>query len=348
MKSIKQIVQSVHYSTPVSLFWSILFGLPSLCYLFAISFKNLLYTLRILKETKVDAKVICVGNITTGGVGKTPIVCALANKLVQDGKKVAVISRGYGGKLDNRKVHVVNDINDATLCGDEPYLIVKNTQNVPVLTCRDRVLAANYAIKHFGAEVILLDDGFSNRKIYKDVNILVVDSEKKFGNSYVLPLGPLREPLIELKRADKFVVADKNAQDSAKTLSEFTRFNKPVYLCKMVKEKYYNPKTKKDYVPSAKPRALAFCAIGQPEQFYNYLEEDFEIVKTLSFSDHHVYSEADNKQIQTLATEYDAKILLTTEKDAIKLRGVFDNLYVLKLKLDLDLEGLLNENDERS
>jgi len=366
----KQTVQKVHYTSPVPFLWSVLLGVPSLFYLIFISFKNAFYKFGILKSKKVNAKVICVGNLTTGGVGKTPITCALANYLAAQGKKVAILSRGYGGKLDNKQVNVVKDyekflIEDAALCGDEPYLIAQTTQNTPVLTCRDRVKAAEYAIENFRSEILLLDDGFSNRKIHKDINILAVDARKKFGNSFVLPLGPLREPIIELKRAQKIVLVDKTPSrlpDSSinteylepepispeieKEIIYFETKNLPVYLCKMIKDKYYNALTQEEFTPEELPRAVAFCAIGQPKQFYDYLRHDFNVISTHDFVDHYMYEEKDIKKLSEEARKLGA-FLLTTEKDAVKIVPILKQanittpVLVLKLKPELDIKGLV-------
>jgi tetraacyldisaccharide 4'-kinase len=347
-------VQKIHYRTPVPLFWVLIAGVPSLFYLFAIGLKNLFYRLGLLREEKVDAKVICVGNLTTGGVGKTPIVCALANFLAARGQKVAVISRGYGGKLDNKRVNTVKDyekilIDDPFKCGDEPYLIAENTVGAAVLTCRDRVLAAREAVNRLGAQVIILDDGFSNRKIHKDISILAINSEKLFGNNCILPLGPLREPLCEIERAKKLVFVEKSGPHYAKSL---THYDIPTFTCKMVKDKYYNASTGETFAPKDNAataargqKAFAFCAVGSPEQFYNYLKNDFELTGTHEFNDHHNYSAQDLETLAAKASKAGAEVFLTTEKDAVKLANFAPKipLIVLKLKLELDLEGLLSE-----
>ena len=154
-------------------------------YKIAINSKNFLYETGFLKETKVKANVICIGNLTTGGVGKTPIVETLS-KILSKEKKVAI------------------------LCSDEAYQLAKKTpDNVAVIICKDRLKAANYAIYKYNSEVIILDDGFSNRKIKKDKTFIVIDSKMRLGSNRLLPLGPLREPVCEIKRADEIIIVNK-------------------------------------------------------------------------------------------------------------------------------------------
>jgi len=338
---LKTYLQKVHYNKKNNIYLCIILGFFSLFYRIVIEIKNYLYEKKILKSGKVNAKVICVGNITTGGVGKSPLVCEIANYLAKD-KKVAIISRGYGGQLDNKNVNLIKDyqriiISDPILTGDEPYMIAKNTDKVVVLTCADRIKASDFAIKYLNASIIILDDGFSNRKIQKDLTLLLVDKEKQFGNGNLLPLGPLREPIKEIKRADKIVLINKQA-----TSVIIPDFQKPICECKFVKDKYYNSKTNQEVMPDKEKDVVAFCAIGQPQQFYNYLYDDFNVIKTKNFEDHHVYTKSEIEKL----TEY-SKTLITTQKDEVKLVKIIKNmdieLIVLKLKIEADIKAILDE-----
>lgn len=187
-------------------FCSFFYGLGS-------GFKNFLYDRGFLKPKKVDAFVISVGNFTTGGVGKTPVVAEIAKYFVDKGERVAIISRGYGGKLNNKKVNVISDgVNlyyKADMAGDEPYWLAVNLNMCAVLTCSNRVKAAEYAIKQLRVTKIILDDGFQHRKMARDLDIVLVDSEKMFGNENLLPAGPLREKP-DFKRVSKLVIVSKN------------------------------------------------------------------------------------------------------------------------------------------
>ena len=288
--------------------------------------RNFLYDKNILKSVKINALVISVGNLTTGGVGKTPLV--------------AIISRGYGGKLSNKQVNVISNgieiFYSAEQAGDEPYWLAQNLRNTAVITCSDRVKAAKFAVQNMGIEVIILDDAFQHRRIKKDLNLVLIDSEKLLGNKKHLPAGPLRESINGLKRADKLVVMNKTTQKIDKTvLSDiFEKYDdNKTFICNLIPGFTYNIKTSE--VLPINSEVTAVCAIGQPEQFYNFVRQKFNLKNTLTFDDHHIYTESDITQIQGN--------IVTTEKDAVKLEKFnLNNIYALKLKAEIDIKGLLN------
>ena len=310
-------------------------------YGFGSRIKNIMYDLGVSKAYSVDAKVISVGNLTTGGVGKTPVVAQIAKYYIAKGEKVCILSRGYGGKLSNKQVNVISDgINlfyNAEMAGDEPYWLAVNLDGCAVLTCKDRVKSANYAIKELGVTKIILDDGFQHRKLNRDINVLLIDSEKMFGNERLLPQGPLREGLEGFSRVDKILVVSKNVEHSraekyAKILSK--KLKKPAFVCKTEPEYVYNIKSGEHLEKGSK--VIALSAIGQPEQFYKFVEKDFEIIETVTFDDHHCYSCDEIKDI--------AGSIVTTEKDAVKLAQFdCDNIYAMKLKTEFDVEALLED-----
>ncbi|MBR1680585.1 tetraacyldisaccharide 4'-kinase [bacterium] len=302
-------------------------------------FRNYLYDKNILKSYKVNAYVISVGNLTTGGVGKTPLVAEIAKYYYSKNKKVAIISRGYGGKLSNQKVNLISNgteiLHSAQEAGDEPYWFAENLKGINVITCSNRVKAANYAIQNLGVEVIILDDAFQHRKIQRDLNLVLVDSEKLFGNRKHLPAGPLREDFTGLKRADKLVIMNKTAKKVEKNILSniFLTFDEDkTFVCNLIPGYTYNIKTTE--VLPLKTDVTAVCAIGQPEQFYEFVKQKFNIIRTLTFDDHHKY------KFDEIA-KFKGKIV-TTEKDAVKLQNFdLDNIYAMKLKLEIDIEGLI-------
>ena len=308
-----------------------------------INVKNLFYEIGLCREAKVGIQVICVGNLTTGGVGKTPIVIELANDLSQK-RKVAIVSRGYGAKISNKNPNIIKDnkglkYNDGTECGDEPFQIAKKVkQDVVVITCANRKKAIELAIVKYGINTVILDDGFSNRKVKKDKTILAIDSKMRFGNEHLLPYGPLREPIKEIKRANEIVLVDKGDENLEDAINWTKKFNKPISICKMQPKRIYNLQSGAD-VKLNKERAVAFCAIGQPEQFFDFAREFYEIIP-VKFDDHHKYLKSDIQDLIKLAKENNVKTFITTQKDETKLKELVKNISnysfnVLELKIEI-------------
>ncbi len=344
MKDLNKKITDFHYGR-FSFFIAAVFILPSIVYYAVISIKNFLYKTGLLKEKKTDIKVICVGNLTTGGVGKTPVVIEIANHFSNMNKKTVILSRGYKGKLNNKNVNLIKTYDeiltdDPFLSGDEVNLIAHKTKNAAVITCADRVKGAKFAKEKLNAEILIMDDGFSNRKIYKDLNIILVDSKKMFGNNFVLPLGPLREPVCEIKRADKIIIVNKE-NDSHSAAEEFIqKFKIPYVNCNIIRDKIYNIKTNEP-LTDKKP-AVAFSGIGQPEQFFRSLSADFDIKETVSFDDHFSYDINTIKILNSKLSETGAQILLTTEKDAVKLLKFdeADKIYAVSIKADFFVDDI--------
>ncbi len=324
----------------------------SLIYLLAINIKNFLYEIKILKEKEVSPFVICVGNLTTGGVGKTPLVCEIANYCTSVlKKKTAVISRGYKSNLDNKNVNVIKEgtklnFDNAELCGDEPYLIAQNTKHAFVLTCSNRHKAIEFAKEKYGVEIVIFDDGFTNRKIKKDYNILALDLKRKHGNTALLPCGPLREPQSEYKRA-QYVVCINKEYDTKQALAEYDKVkkmfkNKRSLLLNFVPKKYINIKNNLEIIPNCET-ALAFCAIGNPDSFYQYVQKDFNLISTKSFDDHHGYDFNDIENLVSLAKKHSVQYLITTKKDEVKIKDKISQIDFPFLTLEIQPDY----NDDR-
>jgi len=346
----KTYFQDIHYSRikPNIILKSIL-GLIELFYKIAINSKNYLYEINILKETKVNAYVICVGNLTTGGVGKTPIVQILADILSKN-NNVAIISRGYGSKLNPKKVNVIKSrgkirYKDGTYCGDEIYQLAQSSaKNVTLVTCANRLKAALGVIRKYKTQVIILDDGFSNRKLKKDMNIIVIDSKMRFGNGHLLPLGPLREPKSEIKRANEIILVDKGDENLEDAINwAKANFLIPLRLCTMIPNKVYNIQTHAKVVSFSS--AIAFCAIGQSEQFFNFARKIYDIKDEIRFDDHHRYSQKDIQNLLTKAKEHNVFTFITTKKDETKLKELIKDIKgycfcVLELKSTIQNKNL--------
>lgn len=339
MQNIKTKITQIHYQRDPQ---GILFEILKFCsYFYGVGsrLKNFFYDKKIIKPKKVDAFVISVGNMTTGGVGKTPVVSEIAKYLISQGRKVAIVSRGYGGHLSNRSINMISDgamiYFDAVDAGDEPYWLAENTPGCYIFTCRNRYMASKHAVDKLGVEVIILDDGFQHRKLHRDLDIVLMDSVKGFGNECLLPAGPLREGPEALERIDKFVVVSKNtnhevAQKVARIIQK--RLNLSTSICYTEPDYVYDIKTGQRLMEGI--AVTAMCAIGQPQQFYDFLK-DYQVVNTVTFDDHHQYSAGDIVDI--------SGSIITTEKDAVKLAR-FDrgNIYALRLKTVVDVEGLLS------
>lgn len=329
----------------------IVLAVPSLFYLCAVKTRNFLYKKNILKTYKPHTYTISVGNLTTGGTGKTPITAEIANYFSKKGDYPAILSRGYGGKLSNKEVNIVSDgmsINfSAQQAGDEPVWLAKHCPKTAVLTCASRVKSAKFAKNTLHCTKLILDDGFQHQKLGRDLNILVVDSEKQFSNGCVLPLGALREPVSEIKRADRIIVVNKNYNDKkAKTFARYLKkkYSIPSYVCSMLPDEVYDIKNQDNSIDETQA-VIAFSAIAQPEQFYKYLRR-YDVLATRDFPDHHIYTKEDIEELRSLMKKYDAKYMITTEKDAVKLKEILDKdgeIFALKLKPVLDLKGLLDE-----
>ena len=337
--NLKTKITKLHYDKNANGF---LFNVLKFCssfYALASRMKNYLYDNNILKAKKVDAFVVSVGNFTTGGVGKTPVVAEMAKYYINKGEKPAIISRGYGGRLNNKLVHIISDgINlyyNADLAGDEPYWLGVNLDGCAVLTCSNRYKASKFAIEQLGCTKIILDDGFQHRKMHRDLDIVLVDSEKVFGNECLLPAGPLREGMEGFSRLDELVVVSKNCEHSrAEKLAKIIgkKQNVKTFVCETEPDYIYNIKTGEHLQKGLKISAVS--AIGQPEQFYKFLENDYEIKNKITFDDHHQYSADDLQNVDG--------IIVTTEKDAVKLALLDkDNIYALKLKTTLSVEEIL-------
>lgn len=335
--NIKTEITKLHYDKNAKGLWFNLLKFVSVFYGIGSGLKNFLYDRQILKPAKVDAFVISVGNLTTGGVGKTPVTAEIVKYLIKKGEKVAIVSRGYGGKLSNKQVNVISDgekiYYNSKLAGDEPYWLATNTKAV-VVTSKNRIKAAEFAIKEFGVKYIILDDGFQHRKLHRNLDLVLIDSEKMFGNECLLPAGPLREGMEAINRLGKILVVSKNFDHSK--AEKYTRIiskkmGKPAYLCKTEPDFIYNIKTGE---PLADVHEIvAMSAIGQPEQFFQFLK-DFDIKEKITFDDHHMYSKEDIPNTDLP--------IITTEKDAVKIKDFgFENLYALKLKTVFDVEGIL-------
>lgn len=275
------------------------------------------------KPKRVPPFVISIGNLTTGGCGKTEMVLKIAKMLST--RKVCILSRGYKGRYENKAILVQPDMEPEDV-GDEPLMLSKRI-DVPIIVGKNRVKNAIFAYKNLGIDTIILDDGFQHRRIFRNLDILLINGNNPFGNYHLLPYGILREPLSSIKRADIIVITKGKNKD---IVEEIRKFNKtsPIF------EGYYKPEGFLDdnentyplsYV--SKKRVLAISGIQDPETFEKSLVELECNIFPLRFPDHHFYSSSDIERIKNKAKEFD--IIVSTLKDKEKLKGRLKSLFLV-------------------
>jgi tetraacyldisaccharide 4'-kinase len=246
---------------------------------------------------RARARVVCVGNLTAGGSGKTPVAIAIARALKERGGNPFILSRGYGGRM--RGPAPIDPARDtAHDVGDEPLMLAGAA---PVIVARDRRAGAELA-ETSGADAIVMDDGHQNFALVKDIAIVVVDAETGFGNGRVLPAGPLREPVAQgLARADAVVLVGDGTPD-------LKGYSGPVLRARLVPA---------DVLGLKGARVVAFAGIGRPEKFFETLRAlGAELIEARGFPDHHVYSAS---EIARLKAKARGALLVTTEKDFVRL-----------------------------
>lgn len=310
------------------------------------------------RQEHVPAVVISLGNITVGGTGKTPTACMLARRLQSQGWRVALLNRGYRSQKEQGGAAIMSDGREVLLTaeegGDEACLMARSLPGVPVLVGRHRALGGRLAVERFGTQVLLLDDGFQHWQLYRDVDIVLIDGTNPFGNGHVLPRGILREPLEQLSRADIFLLTkrDQISQDRAEAIvRELRQYNQeaPVAMaihkpsrCTAFAAWYDGTGDDGTLRPDGQP-VLAVSALGNPASFEQTLRDaGFTVNGALRYEDHHHYSRDDIRTMAARAAETGC-LLVTTEKDAVKLpAAIIDEydlpLYVLGITIDI-VEG---------
>ncbi len=308
--------------------------------------RNRLYDSGIFEVHDLGARTISIGNITTGGTGKTPLVAYVAEILAEREEKVCILTRGYGRENPKQRV-LVSDGNNVLAnvheAGDEPYeLANKLLGKAIVIADADRVSAAEWAKRKFGVTAFVLDDGFQHRKAKRDVDIVCIDATNPFGGGKMLPAGRLREPLHNLARADVVVITRANLiADISSLRTEISDINPKSQIfsvenkiSEVVEIEEVEAKTQRTL--SMEKKAFAFCGLGNPDNFFSQLrQENVNITATMSFADHHRYSQVDADSIENEAKRSGAEILLTTAKDAVKLSNLKFEIpcYVVEIEM---------------
>ena len=318
----------------------------SLLYRLVVDLRNWFYDKQIISSVKLACPVISVGNITVGGTGKTPCVIMLARILQAHGFRPAVLSRGYGGK-SSQEVNIVSDgkiiLLNAATAGDEPLLIAQSLPEVPVITGARRIKTGKATIAQFGANVLICDDAFQHREIFRDVDIVLLDSEKPLGNGQLLPRGELRESSAGLSRAGCFILTRSEQTQPVNSVvgriaqkSNIPIFRATHQLRELVKgdESFHRP-------PSDLhgKKVCAFCGIAKPDFFKKMLlTARADILSFNPFPDHYSYNCYDLEELKSKYINLGADYLVTTQKDAMRLQRYPEFLKMLCiLRMELEI-----------
>ncbi len=287
-------------------------------YILLITLRKVVYKIGIKKIVKFPVPIIVVGNVTVGGTGKTPSLITIANEFLNHNFKVGIVSRGYKSHTRNYPKQV-SVYDSPYVVGDEPLLIARRCA-CPVVIDPNRVRAVQYLLEHFSCDVILSDDGLQHLAMGRNVEIVVIDGKRRFGNQHCLPAGPLREPLSRLKTVN-YLITQGNAQ-----LNEFDMFLQPTYFINIK-----NPQLKYSVLDFPYRKVHAVTAIGNPHRFFHDLKQMNLDVLSYSYPDHYFFSEKDFFKF----SEHD--IIVMTEKDAVKCE-VFakDNFWYMEVEAIVD------------
>jgi tetraacyldisaccharide 4'-kinase len=336
---------------------SFLYGIP-------VKAREVLYRKKIFKQKRLPCKVISIGNITVGGTGKTPMTVYLAEMLAGLGRKIVVISRGYRGRAEKNGGVVSNGreiLMGPDASGDEPFMMAAMLNNIPVIVGQNRYKAGLLAIRNFNPEIILLDDGFQHRKLFRDIDLLLLDSRHPFGNSRLLPRGVLREPAVSIKRADAFILT-RTSSDNTQTRNKINAVSntQPVfeasnsfYFFKVKKDGGLNQaagfrnEPSDDFSSMAGKKVVAFSGIAGNDHFRNTLSEfKCDLLAFTGFPDHHRYTAGDMERISKSVKDGSAELVMTTEKDFARMGGKFDfpvDIVVVGVKMRLKDENSFRE-----
>lgn len=314
----------------------------------AVKCRLALFRSGILSRHRAGVPVISIGNITVGGTGKTPLVEWIARTVAESGKRPCVLSRGYGRSNISRRV-LVSD-GETVLVGpadggDEPVLLAEKLRGVAaVVSDRDRVAAAQWAVAHLGSEALVLDDGFQHVRLARDLDLVVIDATNPWGCGRLLPWGRLREPPRSLARAGAVVLTragESPAEDAL--IREITRLNPghpPLRSWMRTKTIHRLGETAEPQIEIEAPpeeRLFAFCGIGNSQAFFEHARRELgaPLAGTHAFPDHQVYTGRNVEAIESLARAEHAGALITTAKDAVKLRRLRFTMpcYVLEIEI---------------
>jgi tetraacyldisaccharide 4'-kinase len=323
---------------------------PAKLYELAVRLRVAAYETDYLEPKKLNATVISVGNLTLGGVGKTPLVHYIACYLKSEEHDVAVLTRGYA--RESSGMRVLNDpgknpSRESAVSykefGDEPLMLARSLPDIPIVINKDRQEAGMWAERELGSDVLVLDDAYQHLQLFRDLNILLIDATDPFGGFEMPPFGRLREPLYGVKRADVVIVTRADRPfDQAQTqaiIRQFCGDRVPVMYFASTITTLRHLETGEVYEARqfAGWNVAVACGIGNPHAFSDdILQSAINIVSENFFKDHHAFTQNDVDSINRASSEAGADAILTTEKDAIRLAGLrFGDIPIYAAQLEI-------------
>ena len=342
-------------------FFSIRFFLSMISKVYggAVKLRRLFYKNHILTSKRLPCPIISIGNITLGGTGKTPMTIYLVQALKQWGYNVAVISRGYKGRAE-KIGGIVSDgkvlLMTPEMSGDEPYMMAKRLKDVPVIVGKNRFKSGRMAISKFDPDVVVLDDGFQHLPLQRDLDIVLLDYHKPFGNRHLLPRGIMREPVSVLLCADAIILTKTDRVNNNETSSLLRRLDS-FERKKQVYRSFHHPYVSKIINGEKKifeknlqegVRQSSDCIKGRTVFAFSGLADNHNFLRTLKslnckvsgfmeFPDHHPYSERDIDEILSAAKRSMSECLITSEKDYVRIVHKIDwpyDLFVIGVEID--------------
>ncbi len=321
-----------------------------------------LFRKRLLRQHTPGCLVISIGNLTVGGTGKTPVVEKFARTLQDNGRCVAILSRGYKSKkppllrrlqrkwlgLERKKPRIVHDgqklLLDSRFAGDEPYMLARSLRDVIVLVDKDRVKSAIHAIRHMGVDTLILDDGMQYLHLKHRLEICLIDRQAPFGNEFLLPRGTLREPPSNLRRANYIFITKSIAGANTALIERIRKYNRTAEIIECTHQPLYLQNL---YSDERLPLSFlqgkyigAISGIAQPESFENGLRglgSTLEITKR--FADHHRFTDKELQEFITRCVRRDLDMIVTTEKDSVRFPHSVESLelpvYFLRVEIQI-------------
>ena len=316
---------------PITLFyWGVIF------------WRNIFYNFNFFVSRKIPTKVISVGNITAGGTGKTPAVIYLSQFFKKRNYKVAVLSRGYGRKTAGTQL-VTNGkeiVDDWRNFGDEPTLISQKLKDVPIVVDQNRYRGAMYLIEKFNPDIIIMDDAFQHRSIERDLDLVLINSQAPISDYRLIPHGLLREPIRHLKRADAIILTKFNlGKPEQKLISKVKKSNLPVFYS-TINHNHFFTINNETFKLKNNTRALAVSGIADPRSFYESLQRtNIMMIDKIAYFDHYEFQQSDIENLKKALIDNDAEIVVTTEKDMIRLKSLdLAGLDIYSLGIDFQLD----------